>query len=238
MKSVELIFDATCPNVEEARARIRRALNAAKLPEDWREWRHEDPDIPEYAKAKGSPTILVDGRDVAGEPPFAAGDCCRIYPDENGKIRRTPDEREIIAALEESKGRARASGWSSAHSIFLVAPALLTAALPKLTCPACWPAYFGLLAALGVGFVNYTPYLFPLTVLFLFLAVLPVAKRAPAQRYGPLLLGGAVLSALSIVLGKFLFGLDAMMYTGLAVLTGTAFWSAVQARKSPGATRR
>ena len=38
-------------------------------------------------------------------------------------------------------------------------PAIGAALLPKLTCPACWPAYAAVLSALGVSFVDYTPYL-------------------------------------------------------------------------------
>lgn len=45
-------------------------------------------------------------------------------------------------------------------------PAIGIAVLPKLTCAACWSIYSGLLSSLGLGFVNYTHYLLPLTVFF------------------------------------------------------------------------
>ena len=52
--------------------------------------------------------------------------------------------------------------------ILMAAPAFIAsgvAVLPVLTCPACWPLYAGLLSALGISFVNYTPFLFPITAL-------------------------------------------------------------------------
>ena len=56
------------------------------------------------------------------------------------------------------------------------------AALPVLTCPACWPLYAGLLGALGLGFVDYTPYLLPVTAGLLVVSLIPLlwkAKQSP-----------------------------------------------------------
>ena len=58
-------------------------------------------------------------------------------------------------------------------------PAIGPALLPKITCAACWPVYAGLLSALGTGFVDYTPYLLPLTAVFLVLT-LAVLASCPA----------------------------------------------------------
>jgi MerR family copper efflux transcriptional regulator len=70
-----------------------------------------------------------------------------------------------------------------------VLPAIGVALLPKLTCPACRPAYAGVLSALGLGFVNYTPFLLPLTVLFLLLSVVSLVfaaqRRIGGRTAGP-----------------------------------------------------
>jgi hypothetical protein len=64
----------------------------------------------------------------------------------------------------------------------LAMPGIGMALLPKLACPACWPAYAGLLSTLGVGFLGSTKYLLPLTATFLFVAVgcLPLGQRGDA----------------------------------------------------------
>lgn len=103
-------------------------------------------------------------------------------------------------------------------------PATGLAALPKLTCPACWPIYSGLLSSLGLGFVNYTPYLFPLTILFLLLSLVSPAYRGGGRRgYKPFFLG--LVAATGVVIGKFVLDSDAAMYAGVALLVGAAFWN-------------
>jgi len=66
-------------------------------------------------------------------------------------------------------------------------PGIGLSALPKLACPACWPAYAGLLSSLGLGFLISTAYLLPLTAVFLALAPAALAFRAKSRGgLGPL----------------------------------------------------
>jgi hypothetical protein len=110
---------------------------------------------------------------------------------------------------------------------FLALPSVLTslvAATPVLTCPACWPLYAGLLSALGLGFVDYTPYLLPATALMLLVSLLTLGWRAEQRRgYAPLAVGG-VASAL-LLAGKFYLASDPLFYAGVALLIGAAIWN-------------
>jgi hypothetical protein len=104
MKDVELVYDAGCPNVETARDQLRRAFEEAKLPAFWREWIRGDPTNPPRVERYGSPTILVDGEDVA-PGDVAEGSCCRVYADPRGALRGVPDLQVIVSALvRTSKG--------------------------------------------------------------------------------------------------------------------------------------
>lgn len=81
-------------------------------------------------------------------------------------------------------------------------PGIGVSVLPKLACPACWPAYAGLLTSIGLGFLISVKYLLPLTIAFLGLALAAMLFRARDRRgYGPFLL--AVLAASGVLLGKF-----------------------------------
>jgi mercuric ion transport protein len=103
-------------------------------------------------------------------------------------------------------------------------PTVGLALLPKLTCPACWPAYAGLLSAMGIGFFDYTPYLMPLTALFIVIVLASLAFRAGRRHgYKPLLLGG--LASLVLLAGKFYFDRDAIMYLGLGLLVSASLWN-------------
>jgi len=104
---VELVFDPGCPNVDGARDVLTRALQDAGAPAVWTEWSTEDHDCPEDRRAYGSPTILVNGEDVAPGPhPWTprserAGPRCRIYRTAEG-ASGVPPRAEVRAAIEEA----------------------------------------------------------------------------------------------------------------------------------------
>ena len=72
---VELIYFTGCPNVDTARANISAALSAKGWSPDWREWNQMDTGAPERVKQYGSPTVLVDGRDVSEAESVPAMAC-------------------------------------------------------------------------------------------------------------------------------------------------------------------
>ena len=100
MPRVELVHDIACPHVAAARTRLRDALTVAGLPVAWQEWDRAATETPAPLRRYGSPTILVDGRDVAGDSTdlTAAENCCRIYPDADG-LQGAPPLDIIINAL-------------------------------------------------------------------------------------------------------------------------------------------
>ena len=73
--SVELIYFTGCPHVESARTNLRAALSAKGLPTEWREWNQTDAGAPARVMQYGSPTVLVDDKDVTGAEPVAAMSC-------------------------------------------------------------------------------------------------------------------------------------------------------------------
>ncbi len=98
MRSVELISFDGCPNRERARAHLRAALGEAGLPALWAELDPGDPDLPVHARGFGSPTILVDGRDVAGDSAPRGQASCRLYRGPSGD-HGAPSAVAILAAL-------------------------------------------------------------------------------------------------------------------------------------------
>ncbi len=98
------------------------------------------------------------------------------------------------------------------------------AALPVLTCPACWPLYAGLLSALGLGFVDYTPFLLPVTAMLLAIALIPLVWKARQRRgYKPLLAG--IAGTVLILAGKFWLENQPLYYAGIAVLLAASIWN-------------
>jgi hypothetical protein len=221
MPTVELLYDPDCPNVTLARTNLMRAFAAAGLTPHWRE--REIVVAPGTSGAYASPTILVDGHDVAGDQPCDAASC-RLYVDAHGQAQGAPSIESIAAAL---RGATPATPRPKAEAAGVIAalPAVGTALLPKLTCAACWPAYAALLGALGVSFVDYTPYLLPLTALLLGATLYLIGRRARRRRgYGPFTL--ATAAAAAILLGKFYFDSDNAAWAGTVPLVAASLWNA------------
>ena len=72
-RRIDLIYFDGCPNAEKARANLRRWLPEGS----WREWNLSSADTPERFRRYGSPTVLVDGRDVTGEGAATGAMACR-----------------------------------------------------------------------------------------------------------------------------------------------------------------
>lgn len=226
MPSVDLVYDKDCPNIADARAQLMRAFSQAKVSAKWQEWDSADPEAPSRVRGYGSPTILVAGRDVGGAAPVEGTSCCRLYENEGSGLRGVPSVPDIVAALAAtsttpSSGTTKGGGWKTSAAMV---PAVGMSLLPKVACPACWPAYAGFLSSVGLGFLIDTSYLLPLTAVFLAIAVAALAFRAKRRRgYLPFVIG--LVASTVVLIGKFSFESDAAMYIGLAVLVAASLWN-------------
>src|SRR5690348_603817 len=96
--------------------------------------------------------------------------------------------------------------------------------LPKLACPACWPAYAGLLTSVGLGFLVSAVYLLPLTVAFLILALGAMVFRARKRHgYRPFLLG--MVAASGVLMGKFVWESTSAIYGSVGLLVMASLWN-------------
>lgn len=218
MPTVDLLFFPECPNVGVARDQLRRAFAAVGLPPAWNEHDISAADAPKALRGYGSPTILVNGRDVTGDAP-TGGAACRIYA--GSGERGAPPLDAIAAAL---RAESVASPPTRIASSVATLPGILMATLPVVGCASCWPAYAGVLSALGVPFLLDTRWLLPLTLGGLALAVAGLAFRARRRRgFGPLAVG--LVAAAAIVFGKFLLAFDVVLYAGAALLMSASVWN-------------
>ncbi len=138
MPTVELIYDRDCHNVPDARIHLLQAFEETCFIPHWVEWDRCDPESPPYIRNYGSPTILVDGRDVGGSEPLDNISCCRLYVSREGGIQGSPTMEMIVSALQNAKpapisdpplGRS-VVGW---RGLLAVLPGILFALLPRFT---------------------------------------------------------------------------------------------------------
>lgn len=92
-QSVELIFFEGCPNASLARDNLRAALVSAGREVIWMQWDLLADWTPEHLHRHGSPTVLVDGRDLTGGDAGGTAKPCRA----DG----APSVASILEKLEE-----------------------------------------------------------------------------------------------------------------------------------------
>ena len=76
---IELIYFDGCPNADKARKNLKKAFEEGGIDAGWTEWEQKNPKAPAYVRQYGSPTILVDGKDIAGMPDGSGAPSCRLY---------------------------------------------------------------------------------------------------------------------------------------------------------------
>ena len=111
---IELVYDPTCPNVQQARDAIRGALASLGAPAAWREWVRDDPVTPVALRDLASPSVLVNGQDVGcdgGSIAAADANACRIYADDCGCICGAPSVELILRTVARQRSyHERAAG--------------------------------------------------------------------------------------------------------------------------------
>jgi hypothetical protein len=101
---VELLWWAGCPSTDAAQAELEHAIKDVGL--SGVSVRRTEIDTDQAATARsflGSPTILVDGADVA--PPATEepiGLSCRVYRRRDGRVSPTPDPDDMRDALRRA----------------------------------------------------------------------------------------------------------------------------------------
>jgi hypothetical protein len=108
---VEVMWWSGCPSTERALSELHQALDELGL--DRAEVRAREIATDEDAHSSGfvgSPTILIDGEDVAApasdEP---VGLNCRLYRRRDGRISPTPDPDDLREALRRAAERTEVS---------------------------------------------------------------------------------------------------------------------------------
>ena len=102
--TVELLYWDGCPSHPRALAELREAMAELNLDPDTILVRAVDTDeLARRERFVGSPTIRVDGADVAEAPeeePY--GLTCRVFYARDGRVTPAPDPADVRAALERA----------------------------------------------------------------------------------------------------------------------------------------
>jgi mercuric ion transport protein len=137
---IQLLYFEGCPHLEPARVALRDAMVAEQVDQAVEEIDVESPTAPEALRGWGSPTILIDGKDVTGAAR-TTGSSCRLYAD------GAPAVDEIRARLAAAR---RAPVGSSGRASLSMLGAVTAAVAASACCLV--PAVLAVVGLSGAGF--------------------------------------------------------------------------------------
>lgn len=95
---IEILYVADCPNAGLARERLDAALQASGLDAEVQETEVADAETAERVGMRGSPTIVIDGRDAVPSAAPVGSLSCRLYATDAG-TQGAPTVDQLVAAL-------------------------------------------------------------------------------------------------------------------------------------------
>lgn len=97
--NVTLLYFDGCPNWQQAEARVLEALHIVGLPKSTLVLEQvTTEEEAEQRRFRGSPTVLIDGRDPFADEDAPTGLSCRLYTTPEGPSG-TPTVDQLVAAL-------------------------------------------------------------------------------------------------------------------------------------------
>ena len=100
---IQLLSHPGCPNTSAARDRLLEALVIAGVAADIEEIDTTSEATPDGLRGWGSPTVLVNGEDVAGEKPSGSANC-RLYRGAGGERSGAPSVSLLVTFLTHCVG--------------------------------------------------------------------------------------------------------------------------------------
>lgn len=99
-RQITFLYWEDCQSHDAALSRLRKVLSEERIDAEIKTIRVRSEEEAKRLRFAGSPTILVDGKDI--QPPRTAhySLSCRAYHLENGRISPLPSESMIRAALK------------------------------------------------------------------------------------------------------------------------------------------
>jgi len=95
---IELLWFSGCPNWQETEGRLRQALVVAEVEEQVMLVELTTPEDAERLRFRGSPTVLVDGRDPFAEESDPVGLSCRVFRTADG-LQGAPTVDQLVHVL-------------------------------------------------------------------------------------------------------------------------------------------
>ena len=101
---VRFLYSEDCPSHQEALQRLRSVLQAEGVEPDMEIVRVDTFEQAQRERYHGSPTIMIEGRDICPVEDTHFAPSCRAYVLEDGRISPLPSADVIRKAIRAAKG--------------------------------------------------------------------------------------------------------------------------------------
>ena len=101
--NVRFLYSEDCPSHEEALERLRRVLQEEGVEPNMEVVRVDTFEQAERERYHGSPTIMIEGRDICPVEDTHYAPSCRAYVLEDGRISPLPSAHMIRKAIRAAK---------------------------------------------------------------------------------------------------------------------------------------
>lgn len=103
---IEFLWWEGCPSTERALGELREALSEVGLRDAAVHLKEIKTDVEaDELGFAGSPTVLIDGRDLVPDAEEPIGLSCRVYRRRDGTVSPTPDPDDLREALRRAAAR-------------------------------------------------------------------------------------------------------------------------------------
>ncbi len=100
--NIEILYVADCPNLNSTRQHLDTALQAAGITANIRQTEINDADTAARLDMRGSPTVIINGRDAVTSDARAGSLSCRLYAAGAG-IQGAPSVDQLTEALSRDE---------------------------------------------------------------------------------------------------------------------------------------
>ena len=101
---IEILAREDCPNRGMALVVVERVVDETGIPAQIDVVEVASDEDAEAYRVLGSPTVLVDGRDIEDPSDQPGGLTCRVYRLRDGRVSPLPDRVDVREALIEARG--------------------------------------------------------------------------------------------------------------------------------------
>lgn len=95
---IEILYVADCPNLAQARQHVDAALTTAGMAATVSETEVVDAATAARVGMRGSPTVVIDGRDAVDSDAATGSLSCRLYAS-GGAMQGAPSVEQLVVAL-------------------------------------------------------------------------------------------------------------------------------------------